>query len=205
MYSFSRCAFSWRDSTDLFLLQRDVDEHGPQGNANSPNSHLRGSTEMPMVCAIFLLTPADLSSSSVNPRPRRCFTLYLSVGHRITGRRVLTGLGATLNDSYTSRVVHVISYILLTFRANSPEISENQVLRPPYLLGLLDARGPPADLPGGLVEPALDVALPVLVEVRIRHHLVPFRRHLGVLGGPVCDEKISLLKILSERSVIDPK
>ena len=23
-----------------------------------------------------------------------------------------------------------------------------------YLLGLLDARGPPADLPGGLVEPA---------------------------------------------------
>ena len=61
-----------------------------------------------------------------------------------------------------------------------------------YLLGLLDARGPPADLPGGLVEPALDVALPVLVEVRIRHHLVPFRRHLGGLGGPVWDETISL-------------
>ena len=57
--------------------------------------HLRGSTEIPMVWAIFLLTPADLSSSRVKPRPRRCFTLYLSVGHRITGRRVLTGLGAT--------------------------------------------------------------------------------------------------------------
>merc|ERR1719188_665112 len=75
LYSFNRCAFSWRDSTDLFLL--------------------RGSTEMPMVWAIFLLTPADLSSSRVKPRPRRCLTLYLSVGHRITGRRVLTGLGAT--------------------------------------------------------------------------------------------------------------
>ena len=52
-----------------------------------------------------------------------------------------------------------------------------------YLLGLLDALGPPADFSGGLVEPALDVALPVLVEVRVRHHLVPFRRHLGVSGG----------------------
>ena len=71
-------------------------------------------------------------------------------------------------------------------------MAENQVLKNSYLLGLLDARGPPADLPGGLVEPALDVALPVLVEVRIRHHLVPFRRHLGGLGGPVWDETISL-------------
>ena len=150
-----------------------------------------------MVCAIFLLTPAELSSSRVNPRPRRCFTLYLSVGHRITGRRVLTGLGATLKNSYACRkVLHVISFIFFN------SMAENQVLKPSYLLGLLDARGPPADLPGGLVEPALDVALPVLVEVRIRHHLVPFRRHLGVVGGPVCDEKISLIRILSKRSVI---
>ena len=91
----------------------------------------------------------------------------------------MTGLGATLNDSYTF----------------PHGVIDNIAKKPSYLLGLLDARGPPADLPGGLVEPALDVALPVLVEVRIRHHLVPFRRHLGVLGGPVCDEKISLLKI----------
>ena len=48
-----------------------------------------------LVCAIFLLTPADLSSSRVKPRPRRCFRLYLSGGHWTTGRRDLTVLGAT--------------------------------------------------------------------------------------------------------------
>ncbi len=34
-------------------------------------------------------------------------------------------------------------------------------------------------LPRRLVEPRLDVALPVLVEVRVRHHLVALGRHLG--------------------------
>lgn len=63
-----------------------------------------------------------------------------------------------------------------------------------YLLGLLDACCPPADLPGGLVEPALDVALPVLVEVRVRHHLVTFRRHLGGLGGCWDETRSHMLK-----------
>ena len=156
----------------------------------SVSSHLRGSTEMPMVCAIFLLTPADLSSSRVKPRPRRCFTLYLSVGHRITGRRVLTGLGATLDESYI--MYTCISYIFVLSRVKGLGIEENQGSKQSYLLGLLDALGPPADLPGGLVEPALDVALPVLVEVRIWHHLVPFCRHLGCFGLKKSVERVRL-------------
>ena len=44
----------------------------------------------------FLLIPAALTSSRVNPRPSLCFRLYLKVGHRTTGLRVLRGLGAIL-------------------------------------------------------------------------------------------------------------
>ena len=40
----------------------------------------------------------------------------------------------------------------------------------------------PAELAGGLVEPGLDVTLPILVEMGVGDHLVPFRRHGGVLG-----------------------
>merc|ERR1719510_1829706 len=36
----------------------------------------------------------------------------------------------------------------------------------------------PADLPGWLVEPSLDIVLPVLVEVLVRHDIVPLCRHL---------------------------
>lgn len=46
-------------------------------------------------------------------------------------------------------------------------------------LGGLGNSGPaPALLASGLVEPGLDISVPVLVEVPIRHHLVPFGRHL---------------------------
>ena len=44
---------------------------------------------------IFLLIPAVLSSSKENPRPPRCFTLYLKVGHLTTGLSCFIGLGAT--------------------------------------------------------------------------------------------------------------
>ncbi len=50
--------------------------------------------------------------------------------------------------------------------------------------GLGHAGAAPALLARGLVEPRLHVALPVLVEVRIRHHLVPLRRHLRGIDWP---------------------
>ena len=35
--------------------------------------------------------------------------------------------------------------------------------------------------PGGLVEPCLNISIPVFVKVRIRHHLIALSRHLGAL------------------------
>ena len=201
---------------------------GPFSNFTISYDHLRGSTEIPMVWAIFLLTPAAFSSSRVKPRPRRCLTLYLSVGHRITGRSVLTGLGATWK--WTDLVV--FNHGLTRFRPNRVAADMEgdgefdfwifseifwQILKKlvhcekiknfyqletnismehghgrlshisktgqaPNLFSLFNACCSPADLPGRLVEPALDIALPVLVEVRIWHHLIPFCWHLGCLG-----------------------
>ena len=45
---------------------------------------------------MFLLIPAVLSSSKEKPRPDRCLTLYLNVGHLTTGLKVFMGLGATV-------------------------------------------------------------------------------------------------------------
>ena len=35
--------------------------------------------------------------------------------------------------------------------------------------------------PGGLVEPCLNISIPVFMKVRIRHHLIALSRHLGAL------------------------
>jgi hypothetical protein len=48
--------------------------------------------------------------------------------------------------------------------------------------GLLNPGRATADLPGGLVEPGLDVPLPILVEMGIGNHLVAFGRHDGAGG-----------------------
>jgi hypothetical protein len=43
--------------------------------------------------------------------------------------------------------------------------------------GLLHTGGVSAVFAGGLVEPRLDVALPILVEMAIGNHIIPFGRH----------------------------
>ena len=46
-----------------------------------------------------------------------------------------------------------------------------------HLPGLLNTLLMPPDFPGRLVEPALNVFLPFLVEVPVWHHVIPFGRH----------------------------
>uniref|UniRef100_A0A8C0E6R7 Uncharacterized protein n=1 Tax=Bubo bubo TaxID=30461 RepID=A0A8C0E6R7_BUBBB len=68
-YSFSLCTLACRDSVDL--LRR------------------RGSTEIPIVRANFLLMPSSvltLSSSRLKPLPARTFLWYLIVGHLTIGK-----------------------------------------------------------------------------------------------------------------------
>merc|ERR1711997_55684 len=66
---------------------------------------------LPMVWAMFLEMPAAFNSSKVKPRPVRFFMLYLRVGHRMMGLKVLTGRGAT------PLALAALAFLLRTFLA----------------------------------------------------------------------------------------